>query len=491
VVLEQSFKVTVNSAPKIGDWLDNELRQLLIEHQQLEEVLKTRKKQRGMDFYIPNPIQYVFHQSPAKIRCFCAGNRSGKSTAGAMEVAWAVTKKYPEWFPQKRRFDRPVKIRIATDKFFKIDSVIEPKLREYIPKGEIVRVRRSPQGYINKLHTKDGSFIEFLTMEQDLMAFEGQDLDIFWGDEPVERGKYIATQRGLIDRSGQTLLTFTPLLEPWMKDEIVDRAGKDLEVFTADTRDNKFNIQGEPILREEDIQRFEDILSAEEKETRLHGRFFHLRGLVYKELNPAVHFVDDFQYETNYPVICVLDPHDRLPHHLIWAMIDRINDVYVMYEAVKEGTIQELAATIKGTEKFFGWNVVKRLIDPNFGRKPLLSTGMSVIDELYKYKVSFTEADDNQEAGRLKVKEMLHYNPDKPIDINNKPKLFFVRDKVLQTIKSMLNYQYDEWRHNPDRDPKEKEKPKDTHGADCVRYLCNSQPSFYLPQVYEPVGVYY
>lgn len=55
-----------------------------------------------------------------------------------------------------------------------------------------------------------------------------------------------------------------------------------------------------------------------------------------------------------------LDPHDRLPHWIIWAMIDRTNDIFVMYELVKEGTISELAGMIRATEKYFGWNVVKR-----------------------------------------------------------------------------------------------------------------------------------
>ena len=123
----------------------------------------------------------------------------------------------------------------------------------------------------------------------------------------------------------------TPIVQPWMKDELVDRAdGKRIAVYTADIRDNKYDITGNPILREDDIKQFENILTEDEKATRLHGKFFHLKGLVYKEFDVNVHCIDDFRYEENYPVICVLDPHDRLPHHIIWAMIGRINDIYVM-----------------------------------------------------------------------------------------------------------------------------------------------------------------
>lgn len=467
--------------------MNEQVRELL----QLEELLRSevraRKKSRGMDFYAPNDRQMRAHLSTAKTIAYCGGNRSGKSTMGAMEVAWAVTKKYPDWFPKERRFDRPVKIRIATDRFFKIDSVIEPKLREYLPAGEMKRIRRSPQGYLVKIHTKDGSFVEFLTMEQDEMAFEGMDLDLFWGDEPVERKRYIATQRGLVDRGGQTILTFTPLIHPWMKEEIVDKAdGIDIDVVTADIRDNMFDINGEAILKEKDIRKFEKMLTEDERETRLHGKFFHLRGVVYKEFNPAVHCVTDFQYSQRYPVVCVLDPHDRLPHWVIWAMVDRVNDIYVMYEMLKEGTVKELASYIRATEKYFGWNVVKRLIDPNFGRKPLISSGMSMIEELFKYGVTFSEADDAEEEGRLKVKEYLHYDNTKPIDINNRPKLYFVKDRAQRTIHSVMNLQYDEWRSETDRDAKEETKQKDTHGADTVKYLCMTQPTFYSPQTIEP-----
>lgn len=477
--------------------INESLKRDLLLSKQLQDLLKSRKKQRGIDFYVPNRVQYKAHMSKAKVIAIVKGNRMGGSTWGAMEVAYHLTKKYPKWFPYERRFNNSIKIRIATDKFFKIDSVIEPKLKEVLPLEwwRNARIRRSPQGYITKIEHRLGDFIEFLTMEQDLMAFEGQDLDFFWGDEPVERRRYVATQRGLIDRGGQTILTFTPLIEPWMKDEIVDKAdGKTIDVFYGTTRDNMYDIQGNPILKEKDIQRFESMLTEDERETRIYGKFFHLKGIVYKEFNPEVHTISDseFTYETGYPVVCVLDPHDRLPHHIIWAMIDRIDDIYVMYELVKEGTVRELAAAIRGTEKYFRWNTVRRLIDPNFGRKPLISTGLSVIQELAKYKTVFTEADDNKEAGRLRVKELLHYNKSKPIDINNKPKLFFVRERCPVTIKSIMNLQYDEWKGNIDRDPKEDVKPKDEHGAHCIRYLASSSPSFHLPSVYEPdlSGVY-
>lgn len=469
-----------------------ELQALLNEHEQLSREIEGRKKLRGINFYVPNMYQYKAHCSTAKQRLVVKGNRAGGSTWGAAEIAMHLTKKYPEWYPKENRFRGSLKIRIATDKFFKIDTVIEPKLRQFIPWKEVIlKERRGPQGYLQKLNCKDGSFIEFLSSEQDQMAWEGQDIDFFWGDEPMKRSHWIATKRGLLDRGGRAIFSFTPLIEPWMKADLVDKAdGKNIDVFYANTRDNCFDIKGNPILSEQDIRDFENMLTDEERETRIEGKFFHLRGVVYKELSATIHLINDFNYSRDfagYPVICVLDPHDRLPHWVLWAMVDRINDVYVMYEMVKEGTYAELAAGILATEKYFGWNVVKRYIDPNFGRKPSASSGMSTIDELAKYRAVFTEAlSDNIELGHLRVKEYLRFNHNKPLDINNKPKLYFVKGSVMRTWNSMLNYQHDEWKGTQDRDPKEEVKPKDAHGADCVRYLIVSQPSFTNAYSYEP-----
>jgi len=461
--------------------LDQQKRDLLLQYNAVAQVLQARKKLRGMDFYIPNPKQFEAHKKTSKIIAFVAGNRAGKSEWGAFECSCAITKKYPDYFPVERRFSGPVKIRIATDRFAKIDTVIEPKLRSMLPHGEIVRIRRSPQGYLTKVFTRDGSMIEFLTMEQDDMAFEGADIDLFWGDEPVDRNKWIATQRGLVDRGGLTILSFTPLIEPWMKEEIVDKADdKNVAVIYASIRDNKFDIEGNPILKEQDIAWFESMLDEDEKATRMEGKFFHLRGAVYKEYSSVVHEVTDFEYMQGYPVIRVIDPHDRLPHWVIWAMVDKIDDLYVMYEAQISGTTKELAAQILFTEKYFGWNMAAGLIDPNFGESPsAVGSGETMIQELSKYKVAVYPADD-RDFGRLQVKDYLHYIPGKPIDITNKPKIYFVKDGCPKTIKSLMNLQHAEWKGKTasEKDPKEDTKEKGAHGADCVRYLCAARFTF-------------
>ena len=457
----------------------DELKATLLELEQIERVQRERRKRSGIDYYIPNAAQKRAHQSKARKLLYCGGNRAGKSTFGAAELVFHLTRKYPTWYPLERRFTRPMKAVVVCDANAKIEKVIEPKINEYLPKKYILH-RKVVGGYLNRITCTDGSTVDFLSSEQDDMAFEGADWDFYWGDEPQKKRKFDAIMRGLIDRGGMTVLTFTPLVEPWMKEQLVDKAdGKSIETFIVDTTDNLFDIEGNPILRKENIDEMMAMWDEETIETRIHGKFFHLRGVVYSNFSDVHQTIFDYQYPD--PVICVMDPHDRQPHHIIWAIIDRTDDIHIHSEMSIHCTVSELAKLIRKFEKSEGYNVRRRIIDPNFGRKPLIITGRNMIEELAREGCpGWVEADDAKDEGHLKVKEYLRFQRNQPISEVNKPKLFFHKERVMRTIRSIRNYQYEEWvgKIASDRDPKEKPKDKETHGADVIRYLCMTNPRY-------------
>ena len=453
-------------------------KELLLELETLEQLQVARKRLNGLSYYIPNKHQLRAHSSDAPTLLLCGGNRVGKSTLGAAELGFHLTRKYPEWFSKKRRFYKPIKAIVVCDAMQKIEKVIEPKIREFVPPDYIKDVKRITGGYLNRIVCKDGSTVDFLSSEQDQMAFEGADWDFYWGDEPQKRRQFEAIMRGLVDRRGLTVLTFTPLVEPWMKEDIVDKAdGKKIDVVTATMFDNQFDISGNSILSKEAIEEYEATLSDDMKETRIYGKFFHLRGVVYTEFSD-IHTIE-FAYHYPDPVISILDPHDRQPHHVIWAIIDGNDDIFVHSELSIHCTVQELSSLVHKVELDNGYKMRRRLIDPNFGRRPLITTGRNFIQELYKCGCGgWTESNDSKDEGRLKVKEYLHYDKRKEISFTNKPKMYFHKFRVPLTIHSIQNHQYEEWigKIAGERDPKEKPKDKDTHGADCVRYLCMSNP---------------
>lgn len=456
---------------------DIELEEKLARLEALTQVRDQRKRDNGMNYYVPNRMQYKAHQSLCKTILYCGGNRAGKSHFGMMEICFAVTRRYPDWYPVSKRFQHPVKCAISATSFANVMRVVMPKVEMLLPR-EYYSMRKTAQGFPSQIRCNDGSIIDILTLEMDQMAYEGADWDLVWCDEPQNQAKYYGLKRGLIDRGGRIVITFTPLTEPWMKEELADRAdGKTVDLITADMRDNLQTITGQTILTEEAIQEFESIVPDDIKETRLHGKFFHLRGSVYKEFGSE--HVETWDYDNKSSVICVLDPHDRVPHHVIWAFVDRDDNLYVDYEWQGHIELDDLARKIVSIEKARGYNMKRRLIDPNFGRKPSqVGANKNVMRELAANGCTFYEANDNVELGHMVVRDYLHFDRSKPINSINKPKLFFHKERCPCTIKSMRNLQYEEWTGKiaGDRDPKEREKDKENHGADCVRYLCISKP---------------
>lgn len=452
----------------------------LAELQRLEEAENDRLKNFGMEDYAPNPVQLKAHQSKSRTILYCGGNRAGKSTFGAMELCYHLTRNYPHWYPKERRFKKPIKAVISCTSYAKVMDTIEPKITALLPKGSY-EIKRN-RDYMGRILCKDGSIVTVLTLEMANEQYESADWDFAWLDEPQSQMKYQAIRRGLVDRMGQCVITFTPLTEPWMKEELVDKAdNKRIEVFTANIRDNKQDISGRPILSEESIREFEENLPEDVRQTRIEGTFFHLKGAVYKTFGEAHQLEEsEFPKHCDNPVICILDPHDRLPHHLIWAFIDRQDDIYIDFESIVHCELPDLATHIKKVEAMRGYRMVKRIIDPNFGRKPSRSgSNVSVMQELQMHGASFYEGNDDVELGHMIVRDYLHYNRQKPITAINRPKVYFCKQRVPITIKSVRNLQYDEWRDRlQDKNPKETQKEKDDHGSDCVRYLCIGKPRY-------------
>ena len=84
---------------------------------ELTMALAAKRRLKGMENYSPNRKQLAGHTSLARTVLYCGGNRAGKSTFGAMEMAYAMTKSYPEWYPQRKRFHGPTKGVVSATSF--------------------------------------------------------------------------------------------------------------------------------------------------------------------------------------------------------------------------------------------------------------------------------------------------------------------------------------------------------------------------------------
>lgn len=448
--------------------------------------------------YIPHPENpltgfkgmYAFHTSPRKIRFLSGGNQSGKTVAGAIEAIFHSTGIYPAWYPTNQRWDRPTLGRIVVQDFKIFTEVVERKFLELIPKELIADVKHGVGGNTQKYYIRhtSGSISEItiMTYEQDDEAFEGWTGDWAWFDEPPPREKFVATQRGLIARKGRCWLTLTPISQPWLYDDFVIKDDPTVLYMTVDIADN-------PHLTSEEVKIFESRLTDDEKEARLHGKFKHLSGRIYKIFDPAIHVISEknVKIDSRWPTYFVLDPADRRPHHALWAKIDPFGTIYIVDEIVFKGTILEVSKEILRREIMNNIKPLEviRILDPNKGETPSAVSGLKLKDEFANHAIYFlTNVNDDLTLGHLAVSERLSWDKSKPLSTTNHPKLFLIKEHTTNTVHQILTYVWDEWLGKTRDSKSQKEKPKDINKdlPDCIRYLVVFNPSFSLNDEKDP-----
>mgnify|MGYP001608259172 CR=1 FL=1 len=446
----------------------------------------------GKVYTIRGCPQVDFLNSPCYTKAFFGSNRSGKTTSGSVFVGFACTGRYPDWYTG-RKWDRPTVGRIFAKDFSKGVKVITRSLKKWLPKETIVEVRKNNQGaevewYIKH---KDGgvSFFDLMTYEQESDSAEGSDQDWVWFDEPPPREMYIAATRGLIDTDGICLFTLTPLKEPWLFDEVYNSKDRNVYSTIADMRHNlvRYNPLSRKMigLSENAIRRFEEKLTEEDRETRMHGKFRYLSGRIWKDWNRDVHTYDrrmwvegkggvaiDGQPPLYWPRIMIIDPHDRNPHALLWVAMDDTGDYWGYREAwLKDCLIEDAVLHIKKVEINSRERIQQRVMDPNFGPKRYANSGQTVRDEFeqagrkLQYPIRFAFGDDRKEVGRKAFALLLRYDPSRPLNILNHPK-FRVASDMKEFIYQVEHYVWDEFKHESSRDPKEAPKDMNTHMPD-------------------------
>ena len=451
--------------------------------EELDDILEVLEEAYSLvdKMYVPHPKQKLFHLAANKIRCVFGGNRSGKSEMGVNEARFHATGKYPDWYPEDKRWNHPTRGRIVVTDYRKGGGeVVEPKIRQWFDSSEILRMERSV-GNLVKVHIRHisggTSTFDVMTHEQDTMQFEGWSGHWVWFDEPPPRDKYIACLRGMVDFDGRMWITATPITEPWLYDEIITSTDRNAWHIAVTMYDN-------PHISREAIREFEVSLTPEEKEARIHGKFLHLTGRVYKEFDTNVHLIEKLPTgHENWPVYFTLDPADRRPHCGIWAKVDPFGTIYVFDEFVFAGTIADASKLILQRERVARIRPLEtiRILDPNKGKTPTAATGLRLIDEFASHAVYFTaNVNDDLALGHLAVKERLSYRIDRPVSSTNHPKIYFVRDTTRHCVKQMLTYVWDDWSGKVAASRSSKELPKDINKdmPDCVRYLCMSRPCF-------------
>lgn len=448
-------------------------KQDLVKQAEAALELQRRYHEERLLFYAPCSEKHKsFHMSNKPVRAIFGGNRSGKTICGLVELLFhACLKRHPLTGVENPRAGH---YRIFTTGYKLAEELIIPLLQEWVPK-KWLRGGSWQTAYDSKyhiLHGADGGLIDILTYDQDASVAESVTIHGAWMDEEAPERMYSGTVARVMSVRGFILLTVTPLYGmSWALRIWRDAGSPTVDVF-------RFGIKDNPHLPQDYIAGLISQWPENERAARINGDFLEFAGLVYKELDDHVHYLNDWK-EPNYycPVVLSVDPHPRKPTVCTWAMLTASETLIFFDELEISGSATEIIRAIKDKERGHKYPTQMRLIDPAANKQVSgIGSSLTTLGEFENAGMGFTLA-DNSEAGYDVVHQYLSYDVTRPISNFNRPRLYFT-SKVPKTWQGMKELLWDEYRFGSDmRDPKERVKDFKKDFPDCVRYTAAQRPS--------------
>ena len=432
---------------------------------ELVRALRLRKKHaesKVLQQFTPwEPTQADAFRSNRRNRYVLGGNRSGKTRLGSVDIAHQFLGTHPY---RKNKVPMIIKV-IGTDFPNGIRNTILPYLLALIPANQIVKTEKTQQGIINKIIGRNGSVIDILSYDQEDVKFESFSADYAWFDEPPPENIYKGIRRGLIDRRGGMLVTMTPLgNDPnaiWFYNTlwVPALAGevKDTECFILDTELN-------PYISKDELEDLKSVYTEEELDTRLHGKFALVSGLIYKHFRKEVHVVPYFSWPESWPVWRCIDPHPKKPHCVTWLGVTKDEQKVVLDELKFDGPLLKLAERIKQIEAQNKYRVVDQLIDTSI--KALDRTDQLKLLADAGLRCRFPRKHDNVLPGIERVQQMLY--PKKTREGTWWSELI-MRDNCRHHVSEFMTYAWD---------GSGKPIKKGDDFMDNVRYIISVNPQY-------------
>lgn len=331
----------------------------------LEIVARDQKYNKFANFF-PDTGEYRRELYPKHVdffnagaiyleRAFIAGNRVGKTEAGAFEVVCHATGRYPAWWKGKR-FNRPVLIWVGGDTATTVRDIIQKKLvgddvnamgSGMLPKDTIVvekcKTRRNVPEALEIIKVKSDfggeSTIVLKTYEQGRATWQGTEVDVIWVDEECPMDVYGEGLIRLMTTQGIMLLTFTPL------QGVTDLVMSFLDNSQETTSQHKKYVQ---VVSWDDVphltQEIKDKMLASTppqlREARSKGTPTVGEGLVYP-IDPKNVTVDDFQLPLFFKKLYGMDVGWNNTGAL-WGAWDEANDIIYVYSEHLQGQAEPL-----------------------------------------------------------------------------------------------------------------------------------------------------
>ena len=415
---------------------------------------------------------------------FSAANGVGKTAAGSAMLAHILFgSSGNEYFnlPLFNDFPYPKRGRIVSDPTT-ISQTLIPELKKWFPLGRY-QTSKSGKNYEYNWRTDTGHKFEVMTYEQSTKEFESATLGWCWFDEPPPLAIFKATVARM-RKGGIIFITATPLMgSAWMYDHIMtykgDKQGQRDFVY-ADIEDNCIDHGIRGILKHEDIERMVAEYDEEDKQARIHGKFHHLVGIVFKNFNRKVHIIKPFEItKRDYIVLEALDPHPRNPDAVMWLAVDSKGTKFIVDELYGSFKTSELAYRIN--KKADRYRLEMRLLDPlayvedKHQDNPEEQT---LFGRLWNLGLEYEKATKDRRAADRRIKDAFDYEL-KGEELIVAPELY-VFDTCKRTIWEIEHLIWDDWRGTAAerKSPMEKPVDRDDHMIENLGRILVQEPEF-------------
>lgn len=506
--------------------------------QQLVDIARIliERRAEGLRLYKPLPLQEEFHASNCRVRLLRGSNRSGKTLAGCVEVARAVTRndphnKYPkggDWY-------------IVSEQWGEIGRVIYPKLFGKGPfkviRDEVTKEMRAyrpwdpadaarwaqakdaepliPKRYLAKpiaWHDKKLNQPELIELNTGwrLHFFSGESkppsgsaIDGALLDEEIKEAEwFVELNSRIAEREGVIVWSATPEIGTDQFHDFSQKAAEQilLPPKERDVEEYKLTLADNPHLTEKAKRGMASMLSEQDYEVRILGEFASVGRIIFPEYSRRSHCIDHFEIPKKWTFYAAIDPGHQVCAVLFGAVPDPADMVgcedpfdLVIYDELYIPKCSAKLFAIKFEEKTRQTDFEDWAIDMHGARPTEIGSGMTVFEQYrngladlgvtcFRRGSGFAIGDDDVKGTIERCRHFLSNNP-----FHGHPRVRIMAKRNdhghFRPLLPNFDYELTRWKYKTVKGiaTDEPETRGRVHSMACFRYLCGLKPK-YVPQ---------
>jgi len=438
--------------------------------EQINDRLKEQAVRPNLYAYVPHDKQFAFHKSGAKVDLYIGGNRSGKTTGGAVETCYALMGRNP----YKSTPPPPVYGRVhSVDFLYGVAKIIMPEIARWLPPS-FLKNGSWEDSYDKELRTltlANKSQLEFKSYEQDLEKFAGTSRDFNWYDEEPPKHIYNESQARLIDRNGRAFITMTPVEGmTWVYEDLY------LPGLNGDPLVHVVEIEmsENPHLSKEARDAYLSTLDPDERAARSRGEFVAVGGRIFKGFNIHDNVRPFFIPPKDWYWYVSFDHGLNNPTAILWHAVSPNGKVVTFFEHYQsEWTVKQHA------ERY--WEIVKELGkepdilvgDPAMHQRSAI-TGTSIVQAYGEFGIYIGTKLSDVDSGLNRMVDYLRKTP----KFGNES-TWTITDNCANLITEMRKYRWKTYasrKSSFENNKLEQPHKKDDHAIDSCRYFFTMMP---------------